>query len=360
MTSAFIYIKDTLGVWQSQNNVQTISIDRTRPFLTDPFSAARMTYTGRISTSSPDLVLMGNEIYSKINNITTFVGRITDVRIDYGFVPDEDTITVTAESSIAELGRITIANVNLSSTSIIDQVDAIATATGIDVFASNTSSLVSTQTYTGNALELLNKLNTTEYGFIVEFGGVTTPVQIELIGRDNWRGSTTIYSFTDDNPTGYAQRYDKIVFDSAADNYWTAARVEPEGLTGQQVISGTTPERVLVVQTLDQNTTQALNYAQFLQGLYNKQAQTIAEISATDVQQSTNYLQEIARSTNLGTQYQVEFRGTTYTAILVGFKITATPEQVRYTFQLSPADINDYLTLNDPIFGKLDNNRLGF
>jgi hypothetical protein len=40
--------------------------------------------------------------------------------------------------------------------------------------------------------------------------------------------------------------------------------------------------------------------------------------------------------------------------------LSATPESARYTFYLSPADLNAYLILNDTVFGRLDFNKLGY
>jgi hypothetical protein len=49
-----------------------------------------------------------------------------------------------------------------------------------------------------------------------------------------------------------------------------------------------------------------------------------------------------------------------YYSIIEGVRVTATPESSRYTFYLSGADLNNYLILNDTVFGTLDNNKLGY
>ena len=55
----------------------------------------------------------------------------------------------------------------------------------------------------------------------------------------------------------------------------------------------------------------------------------------------------------------VTFRSTTYETLAIGFAITASPEDTRETLYLAPANITNYLILDDASFGQLDNNRLG-
>lgn len=352
-----IAVKDSYGSWLNQDNVQTIGLEIGRKFLIDSYGADRLVYSGRIS-SAPYPVVMGATIVCDYDAYGLFYGRITNVAIRYGKVPNEDIITVTAESQIAELGRTEISGLVLSSTSIADQINAIASDTNINIYATVTNSLAKTQTYTGNALTLVNQLIATEFGYLRDEGEV---VGIEFVGRDQFvQGQTWIYSFTDDNPTGYEQAYDELEFTSAADNYWTDARVEPDGLAAQETTSAASVKRVLVVQTLDQNTTQALAHAQYLQGLFNQQGQTIAAISATNEMQSTSYLPSICQPQNVGKSIDVTFRGTTYTCVIQGMTISARPGETRYTLHVTPADLTDYLILDSPTFGKLDSNRLGF
>lgn len=343
--------------WQQQNGVQNIDITVGRAFLTDPYSADRMTYSGLISTNYPDVVLMGALIRVNYGAGERFYGRITNVTITYGKVPNADRITVTAESQLAELGRTNLSGLVLSSTSIADQINAIGVAADVNLTAATSNSLAKTQTYTGNALELVNKLIATEFGYLRDLGSSG----IEFVDRDGFAGAnTSAYSFSDNNPTGNVQAYDELTFASLADNYWTDARVEPDGLAAQQTASVATPPRILVVQTLDQNTTQALNYAKYLQGLFNKQAQTILEISALDIEQDTDHLPDLVQQQFLGIAFDVVFRTNTYVCILEGYKISARPSFTRYTLNVSPKDLNDYLRLDSNEFGQLDQNRLGF
>jgi hypothetical protein len=62
----------------------------------------------------------------------------------------------------------------------------------------------------------------------------------------------------------------------------------------------------------------------------------------------------------VGANVSVVFRGTTYQCVIEGINVTATPENARYTYYLSAGDYNNYLILNDSVYGQLNNNRLGY
>jgi hypothetical protein len=62
----------------------------------------------------------------------------------------------------------------------------------------------------------------------------------------------------------------------------------------------------------------------------------------------------------VGSRVSVVFRGTTYFSIIEGVTVTATPESSRYTYYLSGQDLNNYLILNNTVFGTLDYNKLGY
>ena len=62
----------------------------------------------------------------------------------------------------------------------------------------------------------------------------------------------------------------------------------------------------------------------------------------------------------MGMRVIVEFRGTTFNCIIEGVTISGTPEMSRYTFALSSAEQNNYLILDETIFGRLDFNKLGY
>jgi hypothetical protein len=63
---------------------------------------------------------------------------------------------------------------------------------------------------------------------------------------------------------------------------------------------------------------------------------------------------------NYPKQIELKFRGSTYTAFVLGFSLSVTPEICRATLNLLPSQATNFLILNDTVFGTLNNNRLGY
>lgn len=343
------------NAWQYQNKVQNVNLATGRRFLTDPYAADKASYSGHISNNHPDLAVMGNPIRLKYKAQLTWVGTITDVSVEYGIVQNADYITVAAEGILAKFGRAYVTGLSLSSSSISTQLAALAAEVGvtIDIFGTM-GSLASTQTYTGNALDLLNLLMLTEYGHIYQ-----TSDQIDFYTRQSWGDTATLYNFTDSTLGSYGVRYTQLEFDSAAENYFTRVVVQPEGLAEQVSDAGIDPPRTYIVSTLDYSTSQAYNHALYLRNNFDTPAQTIAAITCVDTGQTNDVLGTIAQGAR-GQQIDVKFRGSTYVCIIEGVTMSGSPEQTRFTFHVSPQDMNAYLRLNDPVFGTLDSNKLGF
>jgi hypothetical protein len=77
-------------------------------------------------------------------------------------------------------------------------------------------------------------------------------------------------------------------------------------------------------------------------------------------EQSNNQALFAAYNADSGYQIGIILRGTRYQCVLEGATITATPESTRFTYYLSSAEAYSFLILDDAIYGKLDNNKLGF
>jgi hypothetical protein len=120
----------------------------------------------------------------------------------------------------------------------------------------------------------------------------------------------------------------------------------------------------LLTNTFNASTAQATDYANYLLANYDSQGFALLSISCLAEAQNTFKLDELASTTYLaslpGISCTVTFRGTTFNCVIEGASVTATPQSSRYTFYLSGADLNAYLILNDAVFGKLDNNKLGY
>jgi hypothetical protein len=62
----------------------------------------------------------------------------------------------------------------------------------------------------------------------------------------------------------------------------------------------------------------------------------------------------------LGLEVNIVLRGVRYFCVVEGVNITASPDDTRILFSVSSNETNDYLILDNAVYGRLDNNRLGF
>ena len=117
------------------------------------------------------------------------------------------------------------------------------------------------------------------------------------------------------------------------------------------------------MNTLNSSTSQANDLATFLLSQYQTQRFAISQISCVAEAQNTFKLDTMGLSglqNLIGARVNITFRGTTYPCLIEGVSITATPETSTYTYDVSGQDLNNYLVLNDAVFGKLDSNKLGY
>jgi hypothetical protein len=118
---------------------------------------------------------------------------------------------------------------------------------------------------------------------------------------------------------------------------------------------------------VDFSTTQADDHAEWLLANFATRNSQVAEITLTDVQQEPlagpnpfNRQMISACEVPINTKGTIGFRGDSYNVIYEGVQISATPQQTRVTLYMSGQDNNAYIVLNSDIYGKLDENKLGF
>jgi hypothetical protein len=116
------------------------------------------------------------------------------------------------------------------------------------------------------------------------------------------------------------------------------------------------------LQTFNNSTAQALDFANYLLTQYGSTSFALASVSCLAEAQNTMKLDNIGTGfwDCIGAAVTVTFRGTTYYAIIEGASFTASPQSSRYTFYLSGADLNSYLILNNVVQGRLNFNKLGY
>lgn len=360
-------------------NVQSISINVGRRRQLDQYNASTARVEIRYPTgfASPITQFVSGTkviIRNATSNLDMWVGRISNVEVNYGIpysggVGNADRLTITCEGSFAQLGRMQGNDYVLTANTLSNQISTASTQTGLaltSVGSQNPS--LSAYTVSGTWGDWLNMAAITTNGRLIDaiqFDGVAlwSPFEVYV--------SNINFSDTANNATN--QVYDNIEFASWADNFYSQVTVEPAGLSPVVATnpSASAPYRTYRANTLNSSTSQATDLANYLLSNYDSSDFALTSISCLAEAQNTFKLDNIAyQSTSptvnpmfawcIGTQVNVTFRGTTFTCIIEGASMTATPQSSRYTYYLSGADLNAYLRLNNAVFGQLDYNKLGY
>ena len=365
--------------------VQSVSVSRGRQWQTDPFSPSSCTIVTRGTPAAVigDYVLVVTGDYAggqlTATNQVVFLGTVKDKLVNYGIKSSMDVTVLTLEGTLARWGRRNFTSRAISQNTTLAQISAVATAIGYDTFttiAGTGQSIASAQTYVGNGLDLVNTLMQTEVGYIRETGGYLSPpgipLQLELqpnvvFAQRNY-DTASDFTFADDS-TVDGIRYDDIQFNSAAQNYYTEVTINPLGLAAQTSGSGFYN---LTQESYDYTTAQALSHAQYLKSQYNTTASNPVSITASYANQDTatrlTEFQGLLNTTrcNAGLACTVIFRNKTYECIVEGVQIDSDPSETTITLTLSAFDNNNYLILNNAVFGTLGTsgtypgNKLGF
>jgi len=359
-------------------SVQNISISNGRRRQIDDYGVDQLTVESIFPSSWTVTPKLGDNIiawvyttaypsYPTYNYWKMFQGRITNVDIKYGMVTNEDSVTITAEGLQADLGRTQINNYAVASASTGLQVFDIANSVGVYVGQTSAMSTGSAQTYTGNLKAFVDTEVRTEQGRLRSTPtapDLLTMGTLAFVGRGALLfGPAVTPEWSDgtlSSVTNY--KYQQVKFKSASEDYYNSVTVEPLGLASQTSSSGTTPIFSYVAQTYDVSTSQALSLAQYIRFKYDTTTSTPRELGFTISQQSSSSAIEMLNwVTNfLGLEVNIVLRGVRYYCVVEGVTITASPDDTRILFSVSSNETNDYLILNDDVYGRLDNNRLGF
>jgi len=348
------------------NDVQGINISAGKQWLVDPYQAGTCQIVCRNIAAWTTAPKIKNEIRVTVEGAVVFKGRIADVNINYGIVAALDEAVITCEGPLALLGRRNLRSLALTQGLTGDQAQTIFSTVNISGGATNTYSIASTQTYTGNALQALNGLVQTELGRVVETVDNDDNTILEFYGRNTYSNEGVFYTTLKFDITGSnALFYDEIEFSSTAENYYTRVTAEPLGLTAQTTNSGSAPYYSLDVDTYDYSTTQASSLTQYLISQFANTDSEIVAISANYALQTTASSQTMFRESficgRVAGLAEIVFRGTTYYAVIEGYTVSGTPDNTRVTWYLSPQDLNNYLKWTSPSpYNRWDYNKWGF
>jgi hypothetical protein len=306
----------------------------------------------RITTDQPDTPGMGRQV---------FRGEIADVKVTYdkpyaSSTGPGDILTLTCESYFATMGRTEGLGFALTAQTLNTQLGYVQTQFNTATLASvtgfgDTTSFPAT-TLNNTVADYLNLVALTMNGRIHDAG----PSVGLIIFNQYYKPASVYGNFSDDGTE--SSKYTEITFDSLADNYYTQITVDPESYAQQTVQTGSAPYRSYLVNTLNASTGQALDYANYLLSTYKDPQLAISSFRVFLNDTTTN---PTFGCTGLGTAIYVKFRGTTYNCIIEGATFSGTPDGGVYvTYYVSGEDLNNYLLLDNAVYGKLDNNKLGY
>jgi hypothetical protein len=328
-----------------------------------PITALKAGTTIRILVTSPGSMLFWPQVYA---------GYINDLQVEYGIpyvgsVGNADYLTISLESHFARFGR-------QQGLGLAVPADDIGYVTSFVSFYSGSTvgpgpivgfKTVSATTVDATYGDWLNQLLTTVNGRMTdEIPPYSTP-QTVILDPSYLRTPSVGFSDTANDATN--QVYNKITFDSAAQEFYTQVTVDPVAYPEQTVQTGSAPYRTLQLNTFNSSEADALNYANYLLNNYKTPVVAISSITCSAESQNVFKLATlgaVAPAANLsgcvGYQVGITFRGTTYYGVIEGWTVSGTPAGSSYTYYISGANLNAYLIFDNAVFGKLDSNRLGY
>jgi len=354
-------------------NVQNIQFSLGRQAQLDQVKSSTGSFQMRYPTgyASPITALVaGTKV--RIQNTTgtaytIWSGSIDNVSAEYGIpyaggVGQADYLSVSMEGAFAVTGRMQGNNYAMAAGSIVSQMSNASTQTGLTFYfggpSSTTLAATTVSTTWGDWVSRVCQSTNSRIWDAFESLSVSviSPFAVSI--------NSVNFSDTANNSTN--QVYNKINFDSLADNFYTQVTVTPESFGAATVTQAgaSVPYRAYQANTLNASTSQATDFAQYLLANYGTARFAISSFTCMAEAQSSFQLDKIGAFDNLayspGTQVGVTFRGTTYQCIIEGVTMSATPAGASFTYYVSGADLNAYLVLDNPTFGRLDYNKLGY
>lgn len=359
-TCKYMNVAGGSGSTYTITDIQSVAISWGLQNITDVWAPARLTIEGRNPAQfNSNPLKLGNAVMVEMSSSSgsptvtgkpMFYGNIADIAFAYDFVTNGDTWRLEGEGTSARIGRKTGDATWTAGQNIEQATEAFSPPVTINGYT--LASTVSAQTITDSQFgPYFGTLLQMEQGAVGEEN-----TAVGLYGRNYtaWPGR----NFGDGTiVVADAIKYDSIGFGSRAQNYNTKVIVTPSGLADQVAGSG---DRVYQISTYDQTTSQAADLANYLNASLILQEGDPITISAVDYIQSHNYISQMCTPILPWSRFQIAFRGTLYSVYAIGGAITATPDGARFSYNLIPTEVKEFLVLDDTVLGRLDYNKLGF
>ena len=349
-------------------NVQEVQFNYGRQKPLDQYNAGTASFTLRYPTgyASPNALFVTGTFIKIMGRLGTgaysqlWIGRITDVNVNYGIpyqssVGNADYVTISCESYFASFGRMQGLNYAMPAGTLGYQTTQALNQTGLDISSNSQYGYFENfpaTTVSSTWGDWVNRVVLTMNGRLLDLGFSIIPVDAFYKVPATFGGFSDVTNDAENHP------YNQILFSSLADNWYTQVTVTPESYSPATVQTGTIPYRTYAVNTLNVSTAQATDYANYLLSTYKTQSLRILAVTCSLNNQIADW-PKYAQG-YIGTQLTVVFRGTTYRCVIEGGNWSGTPEQSTATFYLSAQDLNNYLILNNSVYGTLDYNKLGY
>jgi hypothetical protein len=332
-----------------------MQLDKGRTKISDEYRPGVGTVNGRRNDLLPTGIEIGTSVWITIGaqgdpTSTDLYYRVADLTLEYGIITSLDTWQMNLEDAFAYLGRNTIDISWASGTRTSDAFVSICAASNLNsnVVSAGLSTMSAQTIVTANAQDIMQTVINTEQGALF------ADADDLVFYPRGWQSSVSTVNFTDTGSGASPVRYDAVTFRSMADNYADYVIVFPRGST--EVVTGSG----IYSYNLDSyslNSGQATNLAQYVKGAFDVQNSTPSSISfALNEQSNLAWTSALTGPVNA----QITLRGNVYNSIVLGYSITADPSTVRFTFNLASSDFYSFLTLNNTIYGTLNNNKLGY
>lgn len=352
MTAVTTTVKLGPGAGTTLQHVQALNFTQGRRKLTDVYRGGSGTITGRRPDLLPSMKIgdpIRIECASNVPPPFEFRFRIANFRINYGFTSALDTWEIEIEDAFAYLGRGTVTKNVVSGSLITTLFTDCCVQNGITPIISGTdNSLSSAQNIEAqNALDVMQTcVNTTQARVYAQ--GDT----ILYDSRSFWQENTNIVTFADDGTGTFT--FNEIDFGTLADNYADQVVIFPRG--GSEAVVGDG----IFNYNLDSyslNNQEAIYLGEYLLGSLVVDQPVIRTISYFVNAQTT-----VAPFAPLlyNSQVAVKFRGNSFDGIVEGYQVFATPSDIRVQLFVSDASFYNFFVLDNPLFGTLNTNKLGW
>jgi len=367
--------------------VESISITRGRSRQLDQFNAGTAVVSFNNSTRILDPLNTASIYYPGVvprcpiqilaNNIPIYTGLITDWNLDYNIASNGDRMyaacadnftvfantTLVAHSTTQELTNTRIDNVlNYSE---VNYVGARAIGTGSSTLGGTAASAEFSVADGTNLLTYLQLINTSEQGYLFMSADGTFTFK----GRSSVLNPVANATFT---YTGLGINYQTLENQYGDELLYNFIVTQSPGAGAQQTTSNATSiaqyqsQSLNITNLLNSTTAEVASLGNYLLGKYANPVLRFTNVS-TQLTALTTENQNICLTldlTKIATVVKNFTTGTplteSQTLIVSGVSHNITPGShiISYTFEST--DSNQYMTLNDAIFGTLDYNLLSF